>query len=114
MKLWGKSKKQIQYSDEPHTLDSPGYWVNWVSYCQDELEQVAQRIGWQPGEQPSPVIVATITPDPNPPRNADGMRVDIGGIRVGYTPRANHGQQRGDAPAVLVKNGRDILVWIAA
>ena len=114
MKFWGKAKDQVRYSDQTHDLDTPGYWVNWVSYCQDELEQVAKRIGWQPSEQPSPAVVATMTPDRNTPRNPDGMRVEIGGLRVGYTPRAEHGQQRGESPAVLVKAGRDILVWIAA
>ena len=113
MKLWGKRNK-IEFSEQQHDLDSPGFWVGWVSYCQPQLEQVAAAIGWEPGEEASPPVVATLTPDRNTPRNPNGLRVDIGGITVGYAPRADHGQQSGNAPVVLVKNGRDILAWVGA
>ena len=108
------SRPAIEYSDSNHNLEASGFWVGWVSYCQPQLEQVATLIGWEPGEQPSPPIVATLTPDRNTPRDPNGLRVDIGGITVGYAPRADHGQRAGQAPVVLVKNGRDILAWVAA
>lgn len=111
MKLWGKRNK-IEYSDQVHTLDSPGFWVGWVSYQQPQLEQVAAAIGWQPGEQPSAPLVATLTPDRNTPRDPDGLRVDVGGITIGYAPRADHGQGAGTSPVVLVKTGRDIIAWV--
>jgi hypothetical protein len=113
MKLWGKRNK-IEYSDQAHNLDSPGFWVNWVSYCQPQLEQVAQQVNWKPSEQPSPVLVATLVRDPQTPRNPDGYRVEIGGMKIGYTPRAEFGQQAGQVPVVLVKTGRDIIAWAAA
>jgi len=119
MKLWGKrnevaQRQQVQLSEQAHDLEQPGYWVGWVSHCQPQLEQVANAIGWEPGEQPSPALVATLTPDRNTPRDPNGLRVDIGGIKVGYAPRANHGQSAGTAPVVLVKTGRDIVAWVAA
>ena len=108
------TRPAIQLSDCEHNLESPGFWVGWVSYCQPQLEQVAAAIGWEPGEQPSQPLVATLTPDRKTPRNPDGLRVDVGGITIGYAPRADHGQQAGTSPVVLVKNGRDILAWVGA
>jgi hypothetical protein len=113
MKLWGK-RKTIELSNQPHSLDAPGFWVNWISYCQPQLEQVAQQIGWQPGAEPSPALVATLTPDPQAPRNAEGLRVEVGGIRIGYSPRADYGQSAGVTAVVLVKTGRDIRAYVAA
>lgn len=116
MKLWGKSRKRqgVEYATAAHTLEDPGFWVGWVSYCQDELEAVAQQIGWTPGVNPSPPLVAQVIPDPKTPRDPDGYRVEIGGLRVGYAPRGRHGQQAGQTAVVLVKNGRDIIAWAAA
>jgi hypothetical protein len=111
MKLWGK-RKSIEYSNQAHSLESPGYWVNWVSNCQPQLEHVAEQIGWQPGPNPSPALVATLTPDSQAPRNADGLRVEVGGVCIGYSPRADYGQSFGVAPVVFVKTGRDILAWV--
>lgn len=119
MGIWGKAKKAsqpagVQLAEQHHDLDQPGWWVNWVSYCQDQLQAVAQQINWEPGEQASAPVVLQIIPDKKAPRNPNGCRVQIGGYTVGYTPRSDQGQKPGQSVGVLVKQGRDILVWVAA
>jgi len=106
------SQPTIQYSEQKHGLNDPGFWVGYVSYCQPQLAWVASQIGWQPSEQPSQAVIGLLKPDRNTPRNPNGMRVEVAGQTIGYTPRANHGQRAGQAPVVLVKQGQDILAWV--